>query len=99
MTIGFSHCCDLLMWQEMFKGFEKEAELVFFILLFCSLLSFYPQGWCVLLLGDEHGFGNLSAVELFIKKRPTFNVSTWIFFYFLSSNKVNHALVLIGSHL
>ena len=56
VTIGFSHCCDLLMWQEMFKGFEKEAELVFFILLFCSLLSFYPQGWCVLLLSDEHGF-------------------------------------------
>ena len=44
-------------------------------------------------------FGNVSAVELFIKKRPTFNVSTWIFFYFLLSNKLNYALVLIGSHL
>ena len=44
-------------------------------------------------------FGNLSAVDLFIKKRPTINVSSWIFFYFLLSNKLNHALVLIGSHL
>ncbi|XP_068705130.1 broad substrate specificity ATP-binding cassette transporter ABCG2-like [Montipora foliosa] len=67
------------------------------------------------LKGDEHGiqnrvgaffflvmntvFGNLSAVELFVKKRPAFNVSSWIFFYFLLSNKLNHALVLIGSHL
>ena len=97
MIIGFSHCCDLLMWQEMFKGFEKEAELIFFT--FLLFFFFTLRVGVLFFLVMNTVFGNLSAVELFIKKRPTINVSSWIFFYFLLSNKLNHALVLIGSHL
>ncbi|XP_068750941.1 broad substrate specificity ATP-binding cassette transporter ABCG2-like [Montipora capricornis] len=73
VTICFARRCDLLrMWREMFKGFEKEAELMFFYftLLFSSFFTFRVGVFFFLVMNTV--FVNLSAVELFIKERPTF---------------------------
>ena len=89
MTIYFARRCDLLrMWREMFKGFEKEAELMFFYftLLFSSIFTFRVDVFFFLVINTV--FGNLSAVELFIKERPTFmSVVEYssIFYYIISS--------------
>ena len=90
MTICFARRCDLLrMWREMFKGFEKEAELMFFYFspLFSSFFTFRVGVFFFLVMNTV--FGNLSAVELFIKERPTFmSVAEYssIFCYLTSSN-------------
>ena len=94
MTICFARRCDLLrMWREMFKGFEKEAELMFFYftLLFSSFFTFRVG---VFFLVMNTVFGNLSAVELFIKERPTFMsvVEYSSIFYYIMISSIMDAL-------